>query len=254
MIAILEAEGLCKQFHAGELVVDALDKVDFRVEKGEFVAIMGPSGSGKSTLLHLLGALDQASAGWIELQGLSLSELTDDERTLLRRRELGFVFQFFNLLPSLSAAENVALPLLLDGVRPLEAMERARDLLTLVDLQTRQNHRPDQLSGGEQQRTAIARALANNPQLVLADEPTGNLDRASGQRLLGILRRACDKQGQTVVVVTHDPYAASFADRVVFLLDGRVEKELSGSSLTLNNIADTAARLEQADDEEPRFG
>ncbi len=254
MIAILEAEGLSKQFHVGEWVVDALQDVDFQVEKGEFVAIMGPSGSGKSTLLHLLGALDQASAGRITLQGQSLSELSDDECTLLRRRKLGFVFQFFNLLPSLSAAENVALPLLLDGVRPSEAMERARELLVLVDLEARQAHRPDQLSGGEQQRTAIARALASKPQLLLADEPTGNLDRGSGQRLLGILRHACDEQGQTVLVVTHDPYAASFADRVVFLLDGRVEKELSGSSLTLKNIADTAATLEQAGNTENRSG
>jgi putative ABC transport system ATP-binding protein len=202
-------------------------------------------------LLHLLGALDQASAGRIALQGQSFAQLTDDERTLLRRRELGFVFQFFNLLPALSAAENVALPLLLDGISPSQAMERAHELLILVDLETRKDHRPDQLSGGEQQRTAIARALASNPELILADEPTGNLDRTSGQHLLGILRRACDEQGQAVVVVTHDPYAASFADRVVFLLDGRIEKELSGSSLTLKNIADTAARLEQTDDEEP---
>lgn len=250
MTAILETEGLSKQFHVGEWVVEALRDVEFQVGEGEFVAIMGPSGSGKSTLLHLLGALEQASAGRITLQGQSLSGLNDDERTLLRRRDLGFVFQFFNLLPTLTAAENVALPLLLDGVRPSEARDRAQELLALVDLEARQDHRPDQLSGGEQQRTAIARALASKPRVLLADEPTGNLDRASGQRLLGMLRRACDEQGQTVVVVTHDPYAASFADRVVFLLDGHIENELSGSSLTVKNIADAAANLEQAGSKE----
>ncbi len=253
-MALLEAHGLGKQFRTGEVVVNALQEVDFRVEKGEFVAIMGPSGSGKSTLLHLLGALDQPSAGSILLDGKSLSDFSDDERTLLRRRELGFVFQFFNLLPSLSAAENVALPLLLDGVQSTQAMDRANELLALVGLAARGSHRPDQLSGGEQQRTAIARAMSSNPSLLFADEPTGNLDRASGQRLLGTLRRACDEQGHTVVMVTHDPYAASFADRVIFLLDGRVVQELSGSSLTLKDIAETAARLERPDEEESEAG
>jgi putative ABC transport system ATP-binding protein len=249
MMALLETNGLGKQFRTGEVVVDALQEVDFRVERGEFVAIMGPSGSGKSTLLHLLGALDQPSAGSILLDGKSLADFNDDERTLLRRRELGFVFQFFNLLPSLSAAENVALPLLLDGVEPTQAMDRANELLALVDLDARGGHRPDQLSGGEQQRTAIARAMSSNPSLLFADEPTGNLDRASGQRLLGTLRRACDEQGQTVVMVTHDPFAASFADRVVFLRDGRVVQTLTGASLTLKDIAETAARLERPDEE-----
>ncbi len=247
-MAILEANGVGKQFRTGEVVVDALQDVDFKIEKGEFVAIMGPSGSGKSTLLHLLGALDQPSAGSILLEGKPLADFDDDERTLLRRRELGFVFQFFNLLPSLSAAENVALPLLLDGVQPARAMDRANELLALVGLAARGGHRPDQLSGGEQQRTAIARAMSSNPSLLFADEPTGNLDRGSGQRLLRTLRRACDEQGHTVVMVTHDPYAASFADRVIFLLDGRVVQELSRSELTLKDIAETAARLERPDD------
>lgn len=253
-MSLLETNGLGKRFRTGDVVVDALQDVDFRVERGEFVAIMGPSGSGKSTLLHLLGALDQPSAGSILLDGKPLSGYNDDERTLLRRRELGFVFQFFNLLPTLSAAENVALPLLLDGVQPTQAMARANELLALVGLEARAGHRPDQLSGGEQQRTAIARAMSSNPSLLFADEPTGNLDRASGQRLLGTLRRACDEQGHTVVMVTHDPYAASFADRVIFLLDGRVVQALTGAALTLDNLAETAARLERPGSGNPESG
>jgi putative ABC transport system ATP-binding protein len=226
MANIVETTGLTKQYQMGEVVVEALRGVDFSVRQGEFVAVMGPSGSGKSTLLHLCGGLDTPTAGDIVLGGIHMAQLSDDELTLLRRRQVGFVFQFFNLLPTLTAAENVALPLVIDG-RPVdEYAARIDALLALVGLGDRKDHRPDQLSGGEQQRVAIARALVTAPALLLADEPTGNLDSASGLEVLHLLRRACDEQGQTIVMVTHDPRAASQADRVVFLKDGKVVRDV----------------------------
>jgi len=219
---ILQAVNLHKQYQMGEVAVAALRAVDFAVRKGEFVAIMGPSGSGKSTLLHLLGGLDTASNGEIILDGRRLTHLTDDEITVVRRRQIGFICQFFNLLPTLTAAENVALPLLIDG-RSLNAyQERIDELLTLVGLADRRDHKPDQLSGGQQQRLAVARALITDPAIVLADEPTGNLDSQAGGDILRLLRRTCDEKGQTIVMVTHDPRAAEFADRVVQLQDGRI--------------------------------
>jgi putative ABC transport system ATP-binding protein len=219
---ILQAVNLQKQYQMGEVAVAALRAVDFAVRKGEFVAIMGPSGSGKSTLLHLLGGLDTASDGEIVLDGRRLTHLSDDEITIVRRRQIGFIFQFFNLLPTLTAAENVALPLLIDG-RSLNAyQERIDELLTLVGLADRRNHKPDQLSGGQQQRVAVARALITDPAIVLADEPTGNLDSQAGGDILRLLRRACDEKEQTIVMVTHDPRAADFADRIVQLEDGRM--------------------------------
>jgi putative ABC transport system ATP-binding protein len=219
---ILQAVGLHKQYQMGEVAVAALRAVDFAVRKGEFVAIMGPSGSGKSTLLHLLGGLDTASDGEIVLDGRRLTHLSDDEITVVRRRQIGFIFQFFNLLPTLTAAENIALPLLIDG-RSLNAyQERIDELLILVGLTDRRNHKPDQLSGGQQQRVAVARALITDPAIVLADEPTGNLDSQAGGDILRLLRRACDEKEQTIVMVTHDPRAAEFADRVVRLEDGRM--------------------------------
>jgi len=225
MAGILETQSLHKQYQMGEVAVDALRGVDFRVERGEFVAIMGPSGSGKSTLLHLMGGLDAPSEGEVTLGGRRLARLSDDEVTIIRRRQVGFIFQFFNLLPTLSAAENVALPLLIDGKRMSDYALRVDDLLDLVGLGDRRDHRPDQLSGGQQQRVAIARALVTEPAIVLADEPTGNLDRNSGKEVLDLLRRACDEKGQTILMVTHDPYAASYADRVVFLRDGQKVRE-----------------------------
>jgi putative ABC transport system ATP-binding protein len=222
---ILQASGLTKTYQMGDVTVHALRGVDFAVEKGEFIAIMGPSGSGKSTLLHLLGGLDLPSAGQVRLGEKDLAALSDEALTLVRRREIGFIFQFFNLLPTLSAAENVALPLSIDGQRLEEHAERIDQLLGLVGLAERKDHRPYQLSGGQQQRVAIARALVTEPALLLADEPTGNLDSASGVEVLGILRKACDEQGQTIVMVTHDPQAAAYAGRVVHLRDGQVERE-----------------------------
>ncbi len=242
MNEILETQSLRKQYQMGEFAVDALGGIDLKIRKGEFVAIMGPSGSGKSTLLHLMGGLDTPTDGAVMLGGQRLAHLSDDEVTILRRRQVGFVFQFFNLLPTLTAAENVALPLLIDGRRLEDFAARGGELLDLVGLGDRRDHRPDQLSGGEQQRVAIARALVNDPAVVLADEPTGNLDRKSGREVLGLLRRACDEKGQTIVLVTHDPLAASYADRVVFLHDGRAVRELVGGDAAA--IVDMMAELE----------
>jgi len=224
---MLKTQGLAKRYTLGETTVHALSDADLRVGQGEFVAIMGPSGSGKSTLLHLMGGLDSPSDGQVLLAGRPLALLTDDEVTVIRRRQIGFVFQFLNLLPTLTAAENIALPLLLDGWRMKDCMARVQELLDLVGLSSRRDHRPDQLSGGEQQRVAIARALVAEPVIVVADEPTGNLDTRAGREVLRLLRRACDEKGQTIVMVTHDPLAASFADRVVFLRDGRIVHEMT---------------------------
>ena len=200
--------------------------LNFIVTKGEFVAIMGPSGSGKSTLLHLIGGLDKPSEGEVTLAGQKLSLLNDNQVTILRRRNIGFVFQFFNLLPTLSAEENVLLPVMIDGGNIKHHRERLQSLLELVGLSARADHRPEQLSGGEQQRVALARALVTEPEILLADEPTGNLDTKTGIMIMELLRRSCDELGQTIVVVTHDTRAASFADRIVFLRDGKVTREL----------------------------
>ena len=246
MAAILETTGLRKQYQMGEVMVDALQGVDFVVQQGEFVAVMGPSGAGKSTLLHMMGGLDTPSDGEVVLGGKRLAHLSDDEITIVRRRQMGFIFQFFNLLPTLSAAENVALPLLIDGKRIEDYASRVDELLDLVGLADRRDHRPDQLSGGEQQRVAIARAFVTDPKIVLADEPTGNLDSKSGTIILELLRRTCKELNKTVVMVTHDPRAASYADRVVFLRDGKAVRELlpSDEGLSSQEIMDVMTELE----------
>jgi putative ABC transport system ATP-binding protein len=200
--------------------------VDFVVEEGEFVAIMGPSGSGKSTLLHLVGGLDQPTEGEVTLSGQRLSLMKDKEITLLRRRNIGFVFQFFNLLPTLTARENITLPLLIDGQNVQAYEERLETILSLIGLSDRQGHKPEQLSGGEQQRVALARALIMEPAIVLADEPTGNLDSKTGMAIMELLKRSCAELEQTIVIVTHDPRAASTANRVVFLRDGKIVEEI----------------------------
>lgn len=225
-MAILEAAQLWKQYRLGEHPVNALAGVDFAVERGDFVAIMGPSGSGKSTLLHLLGGLDRPSDGEITLAGLHLSILNDDQATLARRHNVGFVFQFYNLLPTLTAEENITLPLIIDGQSPVKFRERVDALVNLVGLADRRHHKPDQLSGGEQQRVAIARALVTRPAIVLADEPTGNLDSKTGTAIMELLRRSRDELQQTIIIVTHDPRAAAYADRVVFLRDGKVHQDI----------------------------
>jgi putative ABC transport system ATP-binding protein len=223
---VLEANGLIKTYRLGNHHVNALNGVDFSVEEGEFVAIMGPSGSGKSTLLHLIGGLDKPSDGEVTLAGHRLSLLKDKQVTLIRRRNVGFVFQFFNLLPTLTAEENITLPLLIDGKNLRKYQERLQVLLDLIGLADRRRHKPEQLSGGEQQRVAMARALITEPAILLADEPTGNLDSKTGTLIMDLLRRSCDELGQTIVVVTHDPRAASYSDRVVFLRDGNMASEL----------------------------
>jgi putative ABC transport system ATP-binding protein len=225
-MSVLEAKQLHKQYILGELTVNALDGVDFQLEKGEFVAIMGPSGSGKSTLLHLMGGLDQPTSGSVYLAEKQLSGSDDNQTTLARRHNIGFIFQFFNLVPTLNAEENILLPLIIDGKDPKDYQTRLDGLLELVGLSNRRHHRPDQLSGGEQQRVAIARALITKPSVVLADEPTGNLDTKSGKVIMELLRRSCDQLNQSIIEVTHDPRAASYADRVVFLRDGKILKEI----------------------------
>ncbi len=227
---VLEARGVKRSYGEGESLVEALRGVDLRVRRGDFVAIMGRSGSGKSTLLHLLGGVDLPTEGEILLEGNDLAHTTDDQRTLIRRRRIGFIFQSFNLLPILSAEENVALPLELDGVSHAEALRRAVEKLELVGMANRRTHLPAQMSGGEQQRVAIARALVIEPAILLADEPTGNLDSANGQRVVRILRKLVDEQRQTMVMVTHDPDVAAQADRVIHLGDGLVEDVVHNDS------------------------
>jgi putative ABC transport system ATP-binding protein len=221
----VETVGLSKVYGEGSTTVQALRNVSLEFPNGEFAAIMGPSGSGKSTLLHILGALDKPSSGRVIVGGTELSGLSDRKLTLLRRERMGFVFQFFNLIPTLSAEENVLLPALIAGERAGKYSERLDELLDLVGLAGRRTHRPDELSGGEQQRVAIARALIRNPDIILADEPTGNLDSKTGAGVLNLLKESAARYDQTILMVTHDPRAAASADRVVFLSDGRVVDE-----------------------------
>ena len=221
-MAILEAKALRKRYVLGEHPVDALAGVDFVVDKGAFVAIMGPSGSGKSTLLHLLGGLDRPSDGEVTLAGRPLSVLNDTQATLVRRHNIGFIFQFFNLLPTLSAEENIVLPLVIDGRNPRAYQARIDALLGLVGLQERRRHKPDQLSGGEQQRVAIARAIANKPSILLADEPTGNLDTENSNAVLNLLRELNERTGQTILMITHNPEAAAYGHHTVRMRDGRI--------------------------------
>ena len=223
---VLEAKDLRKKYQMGEVAVEALSGLDFLVHEGDFVAIMGPSGSGKSTLLHLLGGLDSPSDGEITLAGQRLSILDDKQVTLVRRHNIGFVFQFFNLLPTLTAEENIALPLVIDGRNLQEYQARIERLLELVGLTDRRQHKPDQLSGGEQQRVALARALVTEPAIILADEPTGNLDSKTGTAIMNLLKRSCVELNQALVAVTHDARAATYADRVVFLQDGKIVSEI----------------------------
>jgi putative ABC transport system ATP-binding protein len=226
-VTALAARGVEKVFGAGPAAVHALRGVDLTVADGEFVAIMGPSGSGKSTLLHILGGLDKPTEGSVAIHGKRYDDLGDRELTRMRGEVFGFVFQFFNLLPTLTAAENVVLPALIAGERPSEHADRVDELLALGGLTDRAGHRPSEMSGGEQQRVAIARALLRHPQVLLADEPTGNLDTAGGAMVLGLLRRHVD-DGQTVVMVTHDPGAAALADRIAFVRDGEIVREIAG--------------------------
>ncbi len=220
-----EACRVTRVFGEGPGRVDAITDISLRIHRGEFLAIMGPSGSGKSTLLHLLGGLDEPTCGSVKLNGQDLGTMSDDQITQLRRRHIGFVFQAFNLLPVLTAAENVALPLVIDGCSEAEADTKARAALARVGIADRAHHYPGELAGGEQQRTALARALCADPVLLLADEPTGNLDSRSSEQIIALLRKLVDEQGQTVVMVTHDAGHAAMADRLITLRDGRIEDE-----------------------------
>ncbi|MGC4003872.1 MAG: ABC transporter ATP-binding protein [Pirellulales bacterium] len=224
---LIEVHGVGRQYGEGQVRVSALRDVDMRVRAGEFVAIMGPSGSGKSTLLNLLGGIDVPTTGEIYLEGTPLSQMNDDERTILRRRRIGFIFQKIHLLPILSAGENVALPLQLNGMSRKDALEIAANMLQLVGLQHRLKHLPNEMSGGEQQRVAIARALAIEPAIVLADEPTGSLDSANGKQITQLMRKLVEEHGQTIIMVTHDTHVASLADRLVTVRDGHVTEQPS---------------------------
>ncbi|HEX7495262.1 MAG TPA: ABC transporter ATP-binding protein [Candidatus Limnocylindrales bacterium] len=244
---ILEARNLTKNYRLGGREVDALRGVSLRVRRGEFVALMGPSGSGKSTLLQLLGGLDRPTSGEVVLDGQVISHLGDAQATRLRREKTGFVFQFFNLIPLLDVYENVALPFTIAGVDPRhgDAAARINAVLTLVDLLGRERNRPDQLSAGEQQRVALARALVSRPAILLADEPTGNLDYATGGQILGQLWRSCDELGQTIVLVTHDARAAAHADRVLVVGDGKIRDEIELGRRSDRGAGPLIARLAQ---------
>ncbi|WP_067470943.1 ABC transporter ATP-binding protein [Nocardia amamiensis] len=219
--AMLELAGVTKEYRVGGQIVRALDDVGLRIEAGEFTSIIGPSGSGKSTLLHMLGALDTPDAGSIRFRGEEIGALDEEQQSRFRRHQVGFVFQFFNLLPTLSAWENVAIPKLLDGTGLRKAKPRAMELLDLVGLAERAEHRPAELSGGQMQRVAVARALIMDPPLILADEPTGNLDSKTGAAILELLGEIAGS-GNSVVMVTHDMGAVTYCDRVITLRDGRI--------------------------------
>jgi putative ABC transport system ATP-binding protein len=222
------ARDLGRRYGAGDTAVDALRDVSLSVPEGELTAVMGPSGSGKSTLMHLLAGLDRPTAGEVWIDGTPIATLGDTELTQLRRRHIGFVFQFFNLLPMLTAEENILLPLQLAGLRPERAW--VEELIDKVGLSKRRAHRPSELSGGQQQRVALARALVSKPTVVFADEPTGNLDSTMSGEVLELLRDSVTRYGQTTVMVTHDATAAAIADRIVFLADGRIVKDLGRST------------------------
>jgi putative ABC transport system ATP-binding protein len=225
--AVVAARDITRRYGEGDTAVDALRGVGLDVAEGKLTAVMGPSGSGKSTLMHILAALDRPTSGEVWIAGTKLGKLSDTEITKLRRKHIGFVFQFFNLLPMLTAEENVVLPLTIAGEKPKR--EWREELLKKVGLADRRTHRPAELSGGQQQRVAIARALVSRPTVVFADEPTGNLDSKTSGEILGLMRDSVDSFGQTTVMVTHDPRAAAIADRILFLADGLIVKDLGSA-------------------------
>jgi putative ABC transport system ATP-binding protein len=229
MTTVLETRNVEKTYQMGKVKVSALRGVSIQVEEGEFVAIFGPSGSGKSTMLHLLGGLDRPDKGSVLVDGTDLSTLNDSKLADIRLHKVGFVFQFFNLLPKLTALRNVELPLTLADVSEDESLGKAKEMLELVGLKDRINHRPTEMSGGEQQRVAIARALINSPKIVLADEPTGNLDTTTGWDIVNLMKRLNEKTRQTFVVVTHDQSVAETADRMIQLKDGKIQGIKRGS-------------------------
>ena len=220
---ILEIKNLCKTYGKGETAVKALDNVSFSVEKGEFVAIIGPSGSGKSTLLHILGGVDTPTSGSVVIDGTDISKLDETALAIFRRRQIGLIYQFYNLIPILTVEENMTLPLLLDGKKPDKAV--IKELSKTLGLSQRMTFLPNQLSGGQQQRVSIGRALINNPALMLADEPTGNLDSRNSHEIIALLRRFNREHGQTVIIITHDESIALSADRTIAIVDGKIVKD-----------------------------
>jgi putative ABC transport system ATP-binding protein len=227
---VVETDNLTRIYGDGAARVIALDHASLHVENGEFVAVMGPSGCGKSTLLHLIGGLDRPTEGTVMIEGQELNELDDDALTDLRRKRIGFIFQFFNLIPTLSALDNTALPLVLGGLNSAEAQERASQWLSRLNVAERSSHRPEELSGGERQRIAIARALVTEPSLILADEPTGNLDSKAAADFTSLLREAVDRWERSILLVTHDDRISSYADRVLQMKDGRILNGLHNAS------------------------
>lgn len=220
---ILEIKNLCKVYGKGETEVKALDNVSFDVEQGEFVAIVGPSGSGKSTLLHILGGVDSPTSGVVNIAGTDISKLNETKLAIFRRRQIGLIYQFYNLIPILNVEENMTLPLLLDGKKPDKKL--LKDLLEKLRLTERLKHLPNQLSGGQQQRVSIGRALMNNPALLLADEPTGNLDSENSKEIVSLLRKFNKENNQTVIIITHDERIALSADRIITIEDGHITKD-----------------------------
>jgi putative ABC transport system ATP-binding protein len=241
-MAVIAATELTRRFGEGDAAVDALRGVSLDIPAGQFAAVMGPSGSGKSTLMHILAGLDRPTTGTVSIDGTEITALNDKKLTLLRRHHIGFIFQFFNLLPTLTAEENILLPLQIAGTKP--DPEWVEALIDRVGLGDRRRHRPAELSGGQQQRVAIARALVSRPTVIFADEPTGNLDSASSGEILTVLREAVDSYQQTTVMVTHDAGAAAIADRVLFLADGEVVRDSPGQSAgdIIATMADLSAQ------------
>lgn len=226
MSNVIETTNLTKTFKLGETDVEVLKRISLEIGKGEFVTMMGPSGSGKSTLLYLLGGLDKPTLGSVKIEGTELSSMDDKEESLMRRRKVGIVFQFYNLIPNMSVEENIMLPVLLDGKKAKDYKDKLDDILDIVRLADRRRHTPRELSGGQQQRVAIARALINDPNIILADEPTGNLDSKSGAEILQLLKRINKEKGKTIVMVTHSMEAAEYGNRIINLKDGVLNEGL----------------------------
>jgi putative ABC transport system ATP-binding protein len=238
---IIEAKNIHKTYDTGNVMVEALKGINLRIEKGEMVGIMGPSGCGKTTMLNVLSGLDDASEGDVQIEGRSLFNLTDDEKTLLRSQRMGFIFQFFNLLPVLTSSENVELPLLVAGVKPKEARRRAQEMLELVGLGDKGDSKPSELSGGQQQRVTIARSLVNNPAIIWADEPTGNLDSERSSEIIDLLVELNKKNGQTFIIVTHDPKVGQRMDRIIWMESGKIVDD--GRSSTSDRLKKNLACL-----------
>lgn len=244
---LMSMKGVTKDYKLGKTLVRALRGLDMEIDKGEVVAIMGPSGSGKSTLMHMLGALDVPTNGTAMIDGSDLKELKESQLVTFRGQKVGFVFQTFNLVQTLSALQNVEMPMIFQGIGKSERIRKAKDLLTRVGLAERMKHKPNELSGGERQRVAVARALANDPEIILADEPTGNLDTESGQSILDLLKELSVNDGKTVIIVTHDPEAAAIADRIVRLRDGCVATESHSDSVARAEESKASSAGENSD-------